>query len=385
MTPAAMTSSTPTVEPKAPLSSAGGSRGRIQTLDGLRGVAILLVICGHSFGDYPLSSDSPWRHIIPFVANAGLGVRIFFTLSGYLITSILLRERGKTGRIDLRLFYARRVLRIFPAFYSYLIAVAILTLIGLLKVSKVELLSAAAFAWNYSVLWTRFPSPDGWWFVGHFWTLALEEQFYLFWPCLLAILGPVRVRPWIVGILAASPLLRVISYFAFPSTRAQIGIMFHTSADLMLAGAAVALIEYSRANRPRWRPQNWMLVASILFVVVISPLIRLALQPKSGRYDLPVGLALDALGVALWLIYLRSSDGADFFSRCLAWKPLVWIGRISYSWYLWQQLFLGPKGVSLHWPFPFGILLGLAAAVVSHYIIEKPFLALKDRRFSSSS
>src|SRR5207244_737970 len=124
--------------------------------------------------------------IMPYLANGGLGVHVFFVLSGFLITHLLRREVQKTGAVDLLAFYMRRVLRIFPALYTYLLTLTVLAVLGVITTSPGELVRAGTFFTNYAFLITR-ESAGGYWFVGHFWTLSLEEQFYLFWPLIILL------------------------------------------------------------------------------------------------------------------------------------------------------------------------------------------------------
>lgn len=135
---------------------------RIRTLDGLRALSISLVILGHLAGN---------PRIPPRLADAmdfaNFGVRVFFVISGFLITMLLLKEEAKTGTISLRNFYIRRVFRIFPAFYAYFAVIAVCSLAGYIVVNHSDLLAAAFYVMNF-----RFhPS----WYLGHLWSLSVEE------------------------------------------------------------------------------------------------------------------------------------------------------------------------------------------------------------------
>jgi len=170
-----------------PPSSSAPLRGsRLSSLDGLRAVSIAGVLLAHASASTDGASETG---LLKVAERAGsLGVLFFFVISGFLITTLLRREIEKTGRIDLRGFYLRRVLRIFPAFYTYLAVIAGLTASGVLNISAGELTAAGLHVWNYSGLWGA-RTVDGGWFLGHFWTLALEEQFYLVWPLSVAWIG----------------------------------------------------------------------------------------------------------------------------------------------------------------------------------------------------
>ena len=145
----------------------------IASLDGLRGLSILLVLWAH----ISRTHGFPWATDSHVVASLGdLGVRVFFVISGYLITRLLLAERDKTGTVSLRGFYIRRVYRIFPAFYVFIGVIAALAWAGAITLEPGDLLHALTFSMNHHIV-------KSWW-VGHLWSLSVEEQFYLTWPAL---------------------------------------------------------------------------------------------------------------------------------------------------------------------------------------------------------
>src|ERR1035438_6065406 len=166
----------------------GKTKGsRIPYLDGLRAYSILLVIFGHCFGPGSFLYDNPITKVC--LVNPALGVHIFFVLSGFLITSLLLNEREGTGRISIRGFYERRIARIFPAFYLYIGTILLLVAFHLMSVPRYAFYAAATFTVNFSQFWRRGRPPDLNFVFGHFWTLSIEEQFYLVWPSILVFLG----------------------------------------------------------------------------------------------------------------------------------------------------------------------------------------------------
>ena len=155
---------------------------RIPAFDGLRGIAVLFVVVGHARNCFidPQERTLWWSTLL--IGNSTFGVMLFFVLSGYLITGLLLSEQKKWGSISLPAFYMRRSLRIVPAFVTFLIVIAALMHQGAIHISVNRFLSAATYLLNYSGLWLpRIPDEETW-FLGHLWTLAIEEQFYLIWP-----------------------------------------------------------------------------------------------------------------------------------------------------------------------------------------------------------
>ncbi len=178
------------------------------SLDGWRAIAILLVIIGHSMDDIALLLRAMGAAVdlggLKFIGMHG--VQVFFGLSGFLITSRLVADEQKHGRISLWAFYMRRSFRILPATLFFLIAVGLLSLAGFLDVSLGRWLSSLLFSANYS-------TAEYSWYLGHFWSLAVEEHFYLVWPALFLLLGAVRKRlVWAFALTCAVAVWRAIDF-----------------------------------------------------------------------------------------------------------------------------------------------------------------------------
>jgi peptidoglycan/LPS O-acetylase OafA/YrhL len=350
------------------------SRERINTLDGIRGVAILMVLAGHTAANYqPLGDDL--RRSLEAFANASAGVRLFFVLSGYLITGLLLQEEAATGTISLKRFYGRRARRIFPAFYTYLLALALLNFWRPWGVNAGMWIAAATFTWNYALLWITEP-PQGHWNLGHLWTLALEQQFYLFWPAALKRSGT-RAGLWIaLGLMVWCPIARVGTYFLFPRQHGMLGMMLHTGIDSLMAGSAAAILLRSETARARLRAGSpFVALAAVAWLFLASPAVSLRVH---GFPD-AAGFTLDAIA-AVWIVAWVHHAPGPLTQRFLGRGLLPAIGLISYSLYLWQQIFLAPTG-----PLADGrVLMPLAAsalaAALSYHLIEKRFLRAKPRR-----
>jgi peptidoglycan/LPS O-acetylase OafA/YrhL len=214
--------------------------------------------------------------------------------------------------------------------------------------------------------------------IGHYWTLALEEQFYLTWPVLMLLFARRRLLPVLAVIMLLAPILRVACYFLTPGSRGQIAMMFHTGFDAIAAGvllgellrrpSAKAWLENLAANR-------WVLGTAILFPVVISPLL---VNHFRGAYEITIGKSLELACLVIVVTAAVSFPGTLLF-RFLNWRPLVFVGILSYSLYVWNNLFLYSAG---HWrvnSLPFNFLCVLGMALASHYLVERPFLQLKDR------
>ena len=221
------------------------------------------------------------------------------------------------------------------------------------------------------MLWNPDGSATGNWYFGHYWSLALEEQFYLLWPLLLTLLPAARTPRVLLALVLLMPAVRVSWYFLFPAHRGSLGMFFHTAADPMLWGALLAFVLR--------QPPAWLVAATAsrsLRLLVL--LVALVLQPFAahrwqGLWTLPVGLTLNALCACYLIALLRlHADWHRFFAS----RPLAFLGGISYSLYLWQQLYLAPDYAAGP---QFPIWLALPALLVTAWLswrcIERPFLA----------
>ena len=342
---------------------------RIPSLDGLRAISILMVVFSHLLGTARLPVK--W---LPF-AWGDFGVTVFFVISGYLITSLLLKEHDRSGTISLRMFYFRRTMRIFPAMYVFLAVVVALGAMGLLaravepprvQLRQADVIAAATYTMNFRVAHT--------WWLGHTWSLAVEEQFYLLWPAVVAYLGISRGLRVALGAMIAAPVLRVALYYGWPAQRPLVDQAFPFVFDALATGCALAIL------RPRlWADRRYRTVLeSPLFVLV--PVVvgaTYAFSPSVGL-SLLVGRTVIHVGVALcvdWAIRFPESR----VGKVLNCRPMVWIGVASYSLYLWQQLFLCRYHAAWSTSFPLNVVLAFAAATASYHLVEQPFLRLRER------
>ncbi|MDR3639321.1 MAG: acyltransferase [Isosphaeraceae bacterium] len=342
---------------------------RIPSLDGLRAVSIALVLVSHS---YDHKAAGRLRPLWEIVGNGSLGVSIFFVISGYLITILLLREMDNTGKIALQAFYFRRAFRILPACYLYLGVVLLLMYIGYSQPAYTEWLFSFAFLRDYYAAFQPGPASDS--YTTHFWSLAVEEQFYIFWPVSLAVLGRRRGTWLALGLIVASPMSRVLTYYVLPGLRPDMGVMAHTRADTIMFGCLAALLSDSVAFREAVRKAidarlPWL---AVLFLALVSPILLMWFQ---GRYLLLFGYSLEGVCITLVMLWLidRHTSAAG---RLMNHRAVVHLGVISYSFYLWQQLFCG---LGLPW----SIVPTMLAAEGSYWFVERPFLKLRERFLSA--
>jgi peptidoglycan/LPS O-acetylase OafA/YrhL len=359
--------------------------------DGIRAVAILAVFVNH----------------YSVLTYGRLGVSVFFVLSGFLITGVLLRSRGQPG--NLKTFYMRRTLRIFPLYWGFWIVVAGLTGVLHIMWNRANWLYVV-YAGNY--IWSFFgdrfgapavlvhlgirPSavgfPHQYILVGHFWTLAVEEQFYLFWP--LLILRPKRIESVLricVGVIVAVLVAKVVVSFwaaGFPSQWIRV---MPLRCDEFACGGALAALLFVGRGTALVRKANWIFYGSTA-ALVISCFVNSQLSSELGaaRWDfLANTLAVDLFAVGLILVGMDSRKGV---TKVLSWKPLVMLGQISYGFYLFHDLghiairnfveaTLAGHSEALRDACTAGLafVLALVCAALSFRYWETPFLRLKDK------
>lgn len=337
------------------------SKGRIPALDGLRAISIALVLLAHLSGtrNYPQSLD-------PLGQFGNFGVRIFFVISGFLITDLLLRERAKTGSISLRHFYLRRVFRIFPAAYVFMGVIAVLSFRFVINLNPHDLLFATTYTSNFN--------PHRSWYFGHLWSLSVEEQFYLLWPAVLALLGVSAGARVAVGVILVSPLVRIFVWYFAPGWRGGIGEIFPTIADPLAAGCILAI------GRDWLWGQRWyrgILESPYVWLVPLAALLG-DFARDHPRVSFLIAQPIMNLAIAMSIDYcMRHATG--WVGRLLDWRPMAFVGVLSYSLYLWQQLFLDRYGAAMWNVFPINVCLTFLFALASYKLVERPFLQLKER------
>jgi peptidoglycan/LPS O-acetylase OafA/YrhL len=343
--------------------AAAGSGRRIPSLDGLRAISIALVIFSHLLGTrgFPLGERA-----LGAAGDVGyLGVRVFFVISGFLITSLLLKERAKTGTISLSGFYARRAFRIFPAFYAFILAMAIADTLGALTLEGDDTVHALTYTMNYNYVRS--------WELGHLWSLSIEEQFYLIWPALFLLAGPRHIGKVAVAMIVLAPFMRLAAWYWMPHRDDVIMEAYPCVMDSIAAGSLLAVIQ-GRLGQIRWyerflrSPLFWLLPAGIVLLNTTS---RVAL-------DYITDITAMNLGIAIVVDrFTRITRGPAF--EVLNTRALVWVGTLSYSLYLWQEPFLNHNAHGTFTAWPLNLALAIICAVASYYLIEKPFFALRDQ------
>lgn len=321
---------------------------RIPSLDGLRAISILLVIVGH------LSE----RGIIPWKIwgeYANLGVRIFFVISGYLITQILMREQDATDTISLKNFYMRRSFRIFPAAIMFL---GMATVVYWPELRWYHIATAFFYLANVGV---TLP-----WFFGHLWSLSVEEQFYLLWPAILRRWRRAKVAI-LVSAMVLAPCVRLFLYAIH--ARPVHFTNFFANADALATGCLLTVIAPKERPIPSYLAFAMLVAATLIPLFEGSSVARTVISTVVLRPLLHVCIA----GLLLFAVKRRL--------RFLNVGPLTWLGRISYSLYLWQQPFcFAPFLINRYIP-----MLAPVLACASYYLIEQPMLRLREKRYRDAA
>jgi peptidoglycan/LPS O-acetylase OafA/YrhL len=322
----------------------GDRLGYVPALDGIRAIAILLVLGLHAFNLPP---------------GGATGVDLFFVLSGFLITTLLLEERAATGGIALRSFYLRRARRLFPALAVFLAFHLAVT--GFRGGNALGPVAVGAFYMTNIAIATGHPSlVTG---LGRLWSLAQEEQFYLLWPWLLLLFAKSRrLVVWIFALSLALAVYRAVLVMGNASAN-RIYYAPDTRADGLILGALLA------AARLRWRftPGEW---AGKCGVAVIVPA---ALFGWLTDWWAIWGEPLFEVGVAL---LIAAAISQTELARALSSKPLVWIGQRSYSLYLWSGLLIGLSFSYLGHSYPARVIAVIGVFVfasLSYRFVEQPF------------
>jgi peptidoglycan/LPS O-acetylase OafA/YrhL len=356
------------------------SKRNIPSLDGLRAISIALVLASHAGIEPRFQHEGVFRFFLNHLDVGSLGVTVFFVISGYLITSLLLRETRRTGTIHLGGFYFRRAMRIFPAYYVYL-AVALLVSMRLgPHISAGPFLSAFGYFSNYYPYRLSHPEFNGW-RIGQTWSLSLEEQFYCLWPAFLLFFPKRLMMRSCIGIVAVAAILRCLTSRFTPSMNfdEQTYRMFHTGIDMILTGSLIAFVR----NDVRWRELCiWIerpgpCVASFIYILCST-----VINARTPWWFHPLfGVPLTCVSIGCIVMFVTARPHT-LIGRFLNLSWLRHIGKISYSLYLWQQMFLGP----FHFlTFPWSIAAALCCAEASYWLVELPALNLRARMMDSTA
>ena len=351
-------------------SPSGWRLGHRPALDGIRGLAVLIVLAGHAM-----------PHPLAFPAA---GVALFFVLSGFLITSLLVEEHEERGTVKISSFYGRRARRLLPAFAVVaVVSLVAMVLIGQAHEGVFDAVIAASYVGNWVMAGGQWLGP-----LSQTWSLAIEEQFYLLWPLILVVILPrLSRRSLIVGVaaVAVAVMINRALLFAGGATTDRLGFGTDVQADGLLIGCALALLfHYRRVAVPKAvAPVALGLIIGAAFLLPVALLLTTTTDVRASL-EVVIGTTVCVVAAGALIAVLASADSDPIFGN----RWLTRVGLISYGLYLWHYpvfWFLGFFGEGDYPGLPavaVGLTVSFAAALVSYRYVEQPFL---NRRRKSES
>ena len=351
--------------------------GRLASLDGWRAFSIILVL-----GSHCIRSNGFPAELLPVfsIFDGSLGVRMFFIISGFLITWLMLKEKETTGSISLKNFYIRRALRILPVYYTFLLALLLLQIFTPFSQQPVHWLGNLTFTTNFT---------GATWSSGHLWSLAVEEQFYFLWPGVFCITSRINTRLTMLVLafpVIVAPLIRVVICKNWHPASLN-GFINHYSFianfDSLAFGCISAFLLYHKSEmlqncflKHHWR----IMLAAVLLMIAPYFLAYMKIPARLLAFS---GASLQAIGFSV-LMLNSVLFPARLGNNLLNLKYCVRLGVLSYSIYIWHQIFCtNPAtfglGNNMWMSFPLWILSSLATATVSYYCLERPILNLRHR------
>ena len=351
-------------------------KNTIQGINGLRAISIVTVILYHlsNIGYFKWIITHPWTNAtLGLFLDGPLGVNLFFVISGFLVSLLLIEEKNKTGRIQFKGFYLKRGLRIFPAYYTLLLVYSILSILGIINFTPLSWLTSFTFTKVFCATEALGFDIYSW----HFWSLSIEVFFYAIAPFVFSRSARLRnIILWMVIFTAI--LMRIfIAYKLVP-----FGPNFYilTRIDALIIGSFIAI-----NNQFLWNRLQKLSHLALLLPLIGLCAIRL-IQPWSVQNHSVIRLIFIPLGnttgimadffLGLILLYTIKSPKSLGWVKLLDSKLLAWLGLISYSLYLWQQIFIFGLNYTLLPRYSIGLaLLALICiASASYHFIEKPIL-----------
>lgn len=351
---------------------------RIAPLDGLRGLAVLVVILYHASVFEPPSGGA-WAALRAAARFGWAGVDLFFVLSGFLITRILWASRGAENYY--RVFYARRFLRIFPLYYA-----SLFLLVLAFRVGAGESAWYWLYASNLKVTLDGWPSAP----LSHFWSLAVEEQYYLVWPFVVSLLSRRALAGLCGGLLFVVPAARVAG-FVLGAPDLALYVLTPFRLDALAAGSLLALVVPGLPEPRRYVPHA---VATLALATLATGIV--VARAGDAFWGTPpmltLGFTFLAVGFAAVVFLAVALPDGSLLPRLLGWRPLRSAGKVSYAMYVFHWPLVSvfrdagfrPGAIApgaLGWAvYLFCVVASVSLlAALSWRLLEGPFLALKDR------
>ncbi|MDP9042658.1 MAG: acyltransferase [Bacteroidota bacterium] len=352
----------------------------IKGFDGLRALSIIMVFYTH-LGFLDDVSDPVLSLRLSMLCSGTTGVNIFFVLSGFLITRILLKEKSQTGRISFRNFYIRRFIRLLPPLVLFYAALVVLISFGFLGPQWVGLTLSVFYVYNFVP--HRYYSGE----LGHMWSLSVEEQYYAFWPVIVAFFKryiPVFVAVIIILCILAKIYIPTLSVHhngkVYPLvTYSYLDRWFLPAVAPIMIGAVFSYFEFNSEEKFRSLfSGKYVFLLSGLLLFFIPGFIPLAAFDFAYEIQL-----LQMCGIVILLIWIFFNQGS-LLTGFLELKPLAYTGKISYGLYVYHGLFIRTgRGDLFIQKYPLNVFLTVTVAVLSYEFYEKKILKWK-RKFSSA-
>ncbi len=351
------------------------SLGQVQGFDGVRGVGVLIVFVAH------LNVILPIPHLL-VVPGGTVSLDTFFVLSGFLITTLLLNEQSRRGKVKVSNFYARRVLRLLPALYVVVVAIALFAWAThtWMHTETASIFSVLFYYGNYysataqSVFQPKLASG-----FQHMWSLSFEEQFYLVWPWVTVALLTIRTRLRTVVIVLLSLIVLVGLHRAISfETGVHWWALFQrtdTRADSILWGTLLAHLWVRRRE-----PTRGLVVAAWIAAAFLLGCFVLTTQNGPFLY---LG-GFDAIDVAVAIVLLAILDGVWGGKRLFNLKPFIALGLVSYAFYLWHlPVFFAIRHFDTHWDYAVRVVVAFTATLgltlFSWFLLERPLMRWRKR------
>lgn len=342
---------------------------QIKSLYGLRTICVFIVIFSHirNTPNVPIFISLIGESIL----FGGLGVQMFFVVSGFLITGNLLKEIVRAKKRILLRFFIKRIFKIFPVFYAYLIVAFLFCYYYELTTNYTSFVNSALYIENFKY--------SGNWITGHSWSLSVEEQFYFFWPFLIIHSKLRNILIFIFFSLNYEPLIQIIS-FLFNNKSVLILSPILSYLPPIMFGSLISILYFKDYKIfSRYINKIWIIL-SIIIILVISTLDRLHLF---NFFIQPFGYLINSLLLGYIFISILHLKSNNFWFKVLNNKVFIYIGKISYSVYVWQQLFLIPNGFFKYdfWftYYPINLVFIFAISSISYAFIEIPCIKLRNK------
>ncbi|MFD2916267.1 acyltransferase family protein [Psychroserpens luteus] len=345
----------------------------IKGFDGLRAISIMFVLLTHLGLSNHLDQGSLLKDNFNLISGS-TGVMIFFTISGFLITLLLLHEKHEFQKINYKNFFARRFLRLIPPLLVFYISVVLLMILNYLP--KNYLAVTISFFYLYNFVPLKYYVSE----IGHTWSLAIEEQFYFIWPFILSYFKKIKSVVFLaVALIVVCIIVKTVYYTPFTVQGKEYQLFNYFFPNRWFIPACLPIMMGSLSAIILFYKHDFLKSIFDIKLLVLSFILFFG-QLIIKDLNFIIIETLQPLAVSLLLLWIYFNQD-NILTKVLEVKPIAFIGKISYGLYVYQGLFLrtGPGGHLDIQKFPLNIILVVVTAVCSYYLLEKPILKYKSR------